>query len=420
MGLGRFGGGLGVTRWLAARGADVLVTDLAGEDDLRDSVTALRPLIEAGSVELRLGGHNVSDFTTCDLVVANPAVPRPWENRFLRAADAAGIEVVTEIQLALESHGAPAVAVTGTAGKSSTTAMVAAGLRGAGLDPLVGGNLGGSLLEIEPDASRSLVVELSSAMLHWLTDALARARVGVVTTFSENHLDWHGDLEHYRASKRKLVGALRAGDTAVLGADVAGWPSADGVRRVVVGDELDRLAVLGEHQRRNAALARAACVAMLGEDRVGEIESGIRGFRGLPHRLCELEPIGGVRLFDDSKCTTPAGTARAVEALRDAGLSGIHLIVGGYDKGVDLSSIGRLGVPLYTIGATGPEIAAVATEVLECGTLEVAASEIASRARAGDAVLLSPGCASWDQFENFEARGRAFAEAMRAALGGRS
>src|SRR5262245_19810084 len=102
MGLGRFGGGIGVTRWLADQGADVLVTDLVASDELDDSVKAIGDLVSAGSVTLRLGGHNVSDFTTCDLVVANPAVPKPWDNRFLRAAEAAGISITTEMSLLLE------------------------------------------------------------------------------------------------------------------------------------------------------------------------------------------------------------------------------------------------------------------------------------------------------------------------------
>src|SRR5690606_11231147 len=134
MGLGRFGGGLGVARFLAAQGADVLVTDLDAEDKLRDSVAALRPLIDAGSVRLRLGEHNVSDFTTCDLVVANPAVPRPWANRFLRAAAAAGIPITTEIGLAVARlpDRRRVVGVTGAAGKSTTAALIAHILRARG------------------------------------------------------------------------------------------------------------------------------------------------------------------------------------------------------------------------------------------------------------------------------------------------
>src|SRR6266550_4399284 len=118
MGLGRFGGGLGVARFLAAQGADVLVTDQEPEEKLRDAVAKLRELIDTGAVRLRLGGHNVSDFTTCDLVVANPAVTRPWENRFLRAAGAAGIPITTEIELTVERlpDRGRVIGVTGTAG----------------------------------------------------------------------------------------------------------------------------------------------------------------------------------------------------------------------------------------------------------------------------------------------------------------
>ncbi|MEO1130329.1 MAG: Mur ligase family protein, partial [Planctomycetota bacterium] len=148
MGLGRFGGGLGVTRWLAEQGADVLVTDLALAEQLDDSIASIRDLIDDGSVELRLGGHNISDFTTCDVVIANPAVPKPWENRFLRAAEAAGIPITTEIRLTVERlpNRDHTIGVTGTAGKSTTSAMIAHLLRDQGKRVWLGGNIGGSLL----------------------------------------------------------------------------------------------------------------------------------------------------------------------------------------------------------------------------------------------------------------------------------
>src|SRR5690606_16530524 len=171
MGLGQFGGGTGVTRWLAAQGADVLVTDLQNADTLQASIKELQPLIDSGAVTLRLGEHNVSDFTTCDLVIANPAVPRPWENRFLRSASAAGTPITTEIRLLIERlNRQRVIGVTGSAGKSATTAMVHHLLRKAGIRSHLGGNIGGSLLlqldQIAPDDW--IALELSSAMLYWL------------------------------------------------------------------------------------------------------------------------------------------------------------------------------------------------------------------------------------------------------------
>jgi UDP-N-acetylmuramoylalanine--D-glutamate ligase len=182
MGLGRFGGGVGVTRWLAAQGADVLVTDLDPAEKLAEPLAAISSLVDSGTVRLRLGEHNASDFTGCDLVVANPAVPRPWENRFLRAAEAARVPVTTEITLLLsrlpEAMRERAVGVTGSVGKSTTTAMVHAGLSaaaGEGERVLLGGNIGGSLLGGlgRIDDRAWLVLELSSAMLYWVERVFA-------------------------------------------------------------------------------------------------------------------------------------------------------------------------------------------------------------------------------------------------------
>jgi UDP-N-acetylmuramoylalanine--D-glutamate ligase len=236
MGLGRFGGGLGVTRWLVGRGADVLVTDLEPEAKLADSVRPLEDLINKGRVTLRLGGHNVSDFTTCDLVVANPAVPKPWDNRFLKAAEAAGIPVTTEMGLTIGSlpDRAHVIGVTGTAGKSTTSAMIAHILSACGYHAVLAGNIGGSLLEsLDQIGPRTWVVlELSSFMLHWL-DGWS-PRVAAITNISPNHLDWHGSFEHYRNSKLKLLRWQHAGDTALLGEEVADAPVQPGVRAIVV------------------------------------------------------------------------------------------------------------------------------------------------------------------------------------------
>ena len=169
MGLGAFGGGLGVTRALAKAGAaEVLVTDLSAPDRLQAPLQELEPLVRAGRVRLRLGGHDVQDFERAELVVANPAVPKPWDNTYLAAARAAGARITTEMRLALESLPANRViAITGTAGKSTTSAMIAHLLDDNPGRALLAGNIGGSLLERAPTlgANDWLVLELSSFML---------------------------------------------------------------------------------------------------------------------------------------------------------------------------------------------------------------------------------------------------------------
>ncbi len=446
MGLGRFGGGASVTRWLAERGATVLLTDIESEEKLAASVAQIAGLVKSGAVELRLGGHNVSDFTTCDLVVANPAVPRPWENRFLRAAWAAGIPVTTEIGLTVEQlpDRDRIIGVTGSAGKSTTSAMIHHILKESGFKAVFGGNIGGSLLgSADPiDGDTHVVLELSSAMLCWLGGLakvspidLSRAEVGVgwsphiavVTNLSPNHLDWHGDLEHYRRSKQEILRSQRDSDIAVLppGSETGEWKTGAGVKRIAARGEVGGLAIPGKHNRQNAMVAVEAALAAEPRLTRDAAEKAVRTFGGLPHRLALAATIargdGIVRCFNDSKSTTPEACLLAVAAFEEPGEAGagrVHLIAGGYDKGSDLSVIGELGAKLaglYTIGKTGRAIAASAGgRAKECATVERAASEAMKAARAGDVILLSPACASWDQFENYEKRGELFVREVRS------
>ncbi len=427
MGLGRHGGGLGVTRYLASHGADVLVTDTADADALVESVRALSPLVESGAVELRLGEHNVSDFTTADLVIANPAVPKPWDNRFLRAASAAGIEVTTELRLLIDAlpSRARTIGITGTNGKSTTAAMTHHALRAAGVPTVLGGNFGGSLLpELDSITPETVVVlELSSAQLHWLkvTEAGWSPGVAVVTNVSPNHLDWHGSEDAYYGSKAVLLEHQLGDDAAILGHSVSKWRTRPNVHRLVVEDEdaLPGMVLPGVHNGINGAMAMLAASIAANVSAPAAAEA-VMGFTGLPHRLQLVGEVGGVRCFDDSKATTPASTLTAVRAFDDPGQAQrrVHLIAGGYDKQIDLSPIAAVApelAGLYTIGATGPAIdEAAGSHAIACGTLDVAVERALERAQPGDVLLLSPGCASWDQFASFEERGRRFAELVAA------
>jgi UDP-N-acetylmuramoylalanine--D-glutamate ligase len=438
MGLGRFGGGVGVTKWLVAHGAQVLVTDLEKAEALKDSMAQIESLVRQGSVTLRLGEHNVSDFTTCDVVVANPAVPKPWDNRFLRAASAAGVRVTTEIGL-LVNHlprGAVSIGITGSAGKSTTSAMVHHILKSTGRRVVLGGNIGGSLLGAigtEIVDGTFVVLEVSSAMLHWMDveKVTWRPKVGVLTNITNNHSDWHGSFEHYKASKLHLVG--RAAEVLVTGerdqavfdevsAHLRARSASEGLprlHRLSSTDGVSGLRLPGAHNRRNAAMAvAAACAADPTLSREDAI-AAVRTFGGLPHRLQFVKEVKGARWLNDSKCTTPEAALLAVAAFEEAGECGasrVHLIAGGYDKGSDLSPVANLAAKvagLYTIGKTGPTVAAKAKEaangnVFECGDLDVAVKTIAGRVKPGDVVLLSTACASWDQFENYEKRGELF------------
>ncbi len=441
MGLGRFGGGLGVTRWLVGRGADVLLTDIEPADRLTDSIAKLQDLVDAGSVTLRLGEHNVSDFTTCDLVVANPAVPKPWDNRFLRAAQAAGVQVTTEIRLSVERlpNRDRTIGVTGSAGKSTTSAMIAHVLKGLGEEIEFGGNIGGSLLEREIDRDAWVVLELSSFQLYWLGAGVGypeaagwSPRVAVLTNVVPNHLDWHGGMEHYRACKLGIAAGQQAGDVFVT----VGHAEESGLgNRVSVGPADPRidphlsLRIPGVHNRLNARTAVRTLMEAMGRQDAEFVKRAaalVSDFPGLKHRLCLIGEVGRIRFYDDSKSTTPEATLLALDAFTEGGEAHrVHLIAGGYDKGSDLTPIAKRAgsiAGLYCIGATGPALAGLAAgaeAVFDCRTLEEAVRRARSRAKPGDVVLLSPGCASWDQFVNYEKRGELFAELVGGVEAGR-
>lgn len=431
MGLGRFGGGLGVTRWLARQGATITVTDSAPAERLAGSIDALRDLIESGRVALRLGGHEERDFTSHDLVIANPAVPRPWENPLLSAARAAGVPITTEIRLVTERLDRNRViGVTGSAGKSTTSAMIHHALTRLGLRAHLGGNIGGSLLDrlttgaADPIGVNDLIVlELSSAQLHWLGagagqpgDPAWSPRAAVITNITPNHLDWHGTFEHYRESKMNITRAQGPGDVLIRSDEVAAPPGVLSLR------------VPGEHNQRNAWTACHAASAMSACS-TDEAAAALADFPGLPHRLQLVAEHHEVRYYNDSKSTTPEATLLAVASFDDP--ARVHLIVGGSDKGADLSPIARLAPKLggmYAIGLTGRRIIDLAERVscivggdaassthhaVYAETLDRAVSAARRRLRPGDVLLLSPGCASFDQFANYEARGEAFAALAR-------
>ena len=415
MGLGRFGGGEGLVQWLLEQGADVLVSDAAPAETLSpvldriEAAVGRRPAVAAG-------GHARDHFTQRDLVVVNPAVPHPWDNVWLGHGATAGVPCTTAMRLLVERlpDRRRVLGITGSVGKSTTATMMHHILTAAGHDARLGGNIGGSLLvDLHTMTQDTLVVlECSSAQLHWLdrTETWPGWSPGtaVTTNISPNHLDWHGSESHYRSCKAVIEAFQQDGDHALRGDDMAsaGTPIA--------------LRIPGAHNQLNAALAIEACRVFADVDEA-TARAALQSFDGLPHRLQPVDSGALPTFWNDAKASTPAATTLALNAFSDRP-NRVHLIAGGYDKGVSLDSV-AIQAPtlagLYCIGATGPALAEAArnqgaTSVFTCGTLDKAFSSAVSRMAPEDVLLLSPACASWDQYEDFRARGEHFIQLVRS------
>lgn len=419
MGLGRHGGGVGAARWLLSRGAELTITDLAGAEELADSIAALADLPQP---RWRLGEHVEDDFSSAEYVVVNPAV-RP-DNRYLEVARLDGAQITSETELFLRACPAAVVGVTGSNGKSTTAAMTAAICEADGRRTWLAGNIGRSLLgdleQIRPDDV--VVLELSSFQLHYLAPDVPGPRVAVITNCSANHLDWHPSYEHYAASKRRLLALQDKAGLAVLNPDcreVSTWASCARGRLLppVEQEELPPLQIPGEHNRINASLAAAAARGLGCTD--DAISRGLREFVGLPHRLQFVAEIEGRRFYNDSKATTPEAAIAALRAFSQP----VWMLLGGHAKGGDYealaASVARRALGVACYGRAGPMLidlirSQVPSANCHCGeTLADALHWCWISSRAGDVILLAPACASFDQFRDYTDRGEQFGKLAR-------
>jgi UDP-N-acetylmuramoylalanine--D-glutamate ligase len=449
MGLGRFGGGLGVTRWLLGQGAHVLITDRESPEKLGESVAALHalPVDLRERLAFRLGEHREDDFRNCDVVVVNPAVPPA--SPYLQVAEAAGVPVTTEINLFLERNPARCIGVTGTVGKSTTVAMIGHILTRClpQRRVWVGGNIGRSLLDELPNISADdwVVLELSSFQLLRTAAIRWSPSIAVITNVAPNHLDWHPNFAHYLASKLNIIryqdperGVIVVGDDPMLlrqfdlmHGDLAGvWrASARGealeavLQSTSAIDTVDRrlrwpnvsLATPGAHNRQNAAMALT--VAHLAGVAEHDAAAPLSDFAGLEHRLERVGVVDGVAYVNDSKSTTPEAALTAIAAFDGP----VLLLLGGYDKHADLRPLAQTAAMrakyAACIGQTGPAICdAVRSSGGQADTyddFDAAVEACRQRASAGDTVLLSPGCASWGMFTDYRERGARFARLVR-------
>jgi UDP-N-acetylmuramoylalanine--D-glutamate ligase len=433
VGLGR--SGVAAARWLSDHGAAVTGTDIRGPD----AFPKLIPDLLSRKIGLELGLHRESTFLRRDFIVISPGVPADLP--VLKLARQKGIPVVPEIEVAGWFLKGRLAGITGTNGKTTTTTLLGRILEASGFSTFVGGNIGVPLLsavDLDPPAS-VIVSELSSFQLE--TIGSFRPHVAVLLNLSPNHLDRHPNFEAYIAAKARIFHNQTQDDYAILNADDGNVmelvPSIRSQkvlfsrrRELASGVFVSGGTVLYRVQNLEAALMRTSEVRLLGDFNLenvlaasaaacvlgaefSSIRRAAREFSGVEHRLEFVREIRGVDFYNDSKATSVDAAAKALSTFE----RGVHLILGGKDKGAPYQPLRSLMKDrvreVLVIGAARKRIAsdlAGAVEIVEASDLETAVRTAFERSRPGDVVLLAPACSSFDQFENFEHRGRVFKE----------
>jgi UDP-N-acetylmuramoylalanine--D-glutamate ligase len=437
--------GIAAASFLARRGAAVVAVDRKPEAELPADALALRE----GGVRLETGPHRGETFTGAAMIVVSPGVP--WELPELEAARAAGVPVVAEVELAFRHLEGRLAAVTGTKGKSTTTAALGAMLAAPGRDVRVGGNIGTPLVSLVEGATRETLfaVEVSSFQLEGTSRF--HPHVAVWLNLSPDHLDRHPTLEAYVAAKARLFANQTAADWAIVNADdpvvleaarraaarkllvrTSGDPVAGdgayfggGEARLRLDGREQPLFAHGDVRVPGAHLAgdllfAAAAARVLGAD-PGQISGAVRGFRGIPHVLELVATIAGVSYYDDSKATNVEAARRSLEAFDRP----LLVILGGRYKGGDFAELGPAlrarGRRVLAIGEARARVRAALGDVVpveECDSLRAAVEAARAAARPGDVVLLAPACSSFDMFRDYAERGRAFQDEVRGRLPG--
>ena len=432
--------GRAAASFIASHGGNVRVVDRADTPELRTE-------LERAGLNARLGGYGPEDLNGTDLVVVSPGVA--WDAPLVETARRRGIEVTSEIDLFFRNCASKIAGITGTNGKTTTTALTTEVLRAGGLDVMRGGNIGEPVLDrvdqLGPDDW--VVLELSSFQLESITTP--RLHIGMVLNVTPDHLDRHRSFERYLELKTRAVAFMEPDDHAVLNLDdpacaamvsetrgqvigfglqqavgtvvsvQGGWitiAAAGAARRVLPTADIP---LPGEHNLSNVMAAVGAGHAAGVEPEA--MAGAVRQFKAVEHRL---EPIGtfrGARWYNDSKATNPDSTYKALAAFSEP----IVLIAGGRNKGIDLEPLARAiagrVAALVTIGETGEELA---RRVREAGLQQVqpatdlsdAVRKAAALARPGSVVLLSPAFTSYDMFRDYEDRGRRFKATVLAEL----
>ncbi|MGE0430781.1 MAG: UDP-N-acetylmuramoyl-L-alanine--D-glutamate ligase [Planctomycetota bacterium] len=447
MGLGSFGGGLGAARFCVQQGANVTVTDLRTDTDLRPSLSRLQGL----KINYRLGTHEGINFAGYDMIVVNPAVNPA--SPLLQQARGAGVYLTSEMNLFIARCPGKVVGITGSNGKTTTTALTAHLLKGSDRKVWIGGNIGLSLLErvAEIGEKDAVVLELSSFQLDDMHRIRISPTVGVLLNLTPNHLDRHGSMEGYAAAKMGIFAWQTSKDIALLNFDdirVARLQSEvksrlamfSVSRKVQPGGYIMRsdfmvdlgggaksvcpvkdLQLPGKHNRSNALAAIIAAMAM--RTPASKIGGLLRTFKGVEHRCEYVGERDSVKFYNDSVSTTPESTIASMSAFKQADT---WLILGGADKALEYDNLAEAIATqqrvagVVCIGEIGPGIANVVRDacdsrgrqlsVIDAPSLPDALDELRRNVRPNQVVLLSPATASYDQYRNFEERGAHFKE----------
>jgi UDP-N-acetylmuramoylalanine--D-glutamate ligase len=436
VGLGK--SGVASALFLKSRGARVTVSDSKPEAELRNEILLL---LDHG-ITVETGGHGDRTFRGQDLIVVSPGVP--FDAPQLEQARALGEPVIGEVELAAQFLPGPIVAITGANGKTTTTTLAGEIIAAGKFHTLVGGNIGTPAISFADQANANTwtVLEVSSFQLETIVSF--RPRIAVVLNITPDHLDRHKTFANYVDAKARIFKNQQPDDFAVLNADD---PTTSGLANRTKAQlfwfsrkkEVEKGAFVrggqilfrdGKSEREIMPLAEiplkgahnlenvlaGVSIGMLAGCQPAQIRDAVRNFKAVEHRLEFVAKVAGVDYYNDSKATNVDATIKALESFP----ANIHLILGGKDKGSDYSVLNDLlrerVKRVYTIGAAAPKIESqiAGAEVIPSQTLENAIRRARESAAAGDVVLLAPACASFDQFENYEHRGRVFKELVHS------
>jgi UDP-N-acetylmuramoylalanine--D-glutamate ligase len=441
VGLGK--SGVASAQFLQTRGAKVTVSDSKSSDQLANEIPAL---LDRG-IAVETGGHGERTFRGQDLIVVSPGVPA--DSAPLLQARVQGVPIIGEIELAAQFLQGRILAITGSNGKTTTTTLTGEILAASGFPVAVGGNIGTPAISlVDQTTPKSFVVlEVSSFQLE--TIQTFRPFISAILNITPDHLDRHRTLEAYVDAKARIFENQKENDFCVLNAHDAGANALTSRarcpvlhfsrrREVLAGAfvrngkiffrdtqseheilAIEEITLQGAHNLEN--VLAAVCIASLAGCPADKIRQAVRAFKAVEHRLEFVAEIAGVRYFNDSKATNVDATIKALESFP----ANVHLILGGKDKGSDYSILNTLlrerVKRVYTIGAAAEKISSQiqqATEIDASGSLENAVRRASATAKPGDVVLLAPACASFDQFQSYEHRGRVFKEVVRALAAG--